>query len=407
MSETPNVADGAANYSSPVVLKPRKAQPFFGRHPWVRAGGVDTVAPHLKDGDEVQLLSDRGRFIAHGLLNSQSHLRVRLYSWDESRPLNRNFWSERIARAIDLRKQLGLFTADGGCRLIYSEADGLSGLIVEYYAGHLVMQVTSLAILNRVDMLAEILQQQLEPQSISLRGEAGMVKAEGIQIDPRILHGELPAEPIILRENDLEYEVQLEVGQKTGFYLDQRDNRLAAAKYMNGRRVLDMFCYSGGFGLNAMRHGQAQSVLGVDGSGPAIEAARSNAARNNLLAQYAKSDCFDYLKQQVDADARYDAVILDPPKFTKTKRNIDEALKAYFHINRHAAQLLNPGGILVTCSCSGNVSREEFQMMLLAVAQKTGRDIRILESRGAAPDHPVGVTCMENDYLKCFICQVV
>jgi len=391
-----------------VRLKPRKSQPFFGRHPWVRDTGIDKIEGHVADGDIVQLMSDKDKFIAYGLYNSQSRIRVRLYSWNHQLPLDKLFWKAKIQAAIQMRRDLGLLGEQSGCRVVYSEADGLSGLIVEWFAGHLVLQVTSLAMHARLDMLVSILRELLEPKSISVRGEAGVQKAEGLIVDPKTLDGEISEEPIELIENDLAYEVALGDGQKTGFYLDQRNNRRAAASYMPaGGRVLDMFCYSGGFGLNAAKHAKVASVLGVDGSGPAISAAQRNAQRNNLInIGFEKADCFDYLKSQVDAHGSYDAVILDPPKFTKTRRTIDEALRAYFHINRHATMLLRPGGILVTCSCSGNVSRDEFQMMLLGVAQKTSRDLRFLEVRGAAPDHPVSATCMESEYLKCFICSV-
>ena len=391
-----------------VKLRPRKAQPFFGRHPWVRDSGIERVEGHVEDGDMVQLISDKDRFIAYGLINRQSHLRVRLYSWDEAAALDDNFWRARLVRAIQMRRDLGLVGDDTGCRLVYSEADGLSGLVVEHFAGHLMIQVTSLGMYRRLDNIVAILTDLLQPKSISLRGEAGILKLEGLEIEPRLLSGELPSEPIVIVENDLRYQVDLSEGQKTGFYLDQRDNRRVAASYLPPQaKVLDMFCYSGGFALNAARHGKAASVHGVDGSGPAISAAQRHAAGNQLAnVSFEKADCFDYLKGRVDAGDQYDAIILDPPKFTKTRRTIDEALRAYFHINRNAVQLLRPGGILVTCSCSGNVSREEFLMMLLGVAQKSGRDLRLLEQRGAAPDHPVSATCLESEYLKCFIISV-
>ncbi|PQO46143.1 class I SAM-dependent rRNA methyltransferase [Blastopirellula marina] len=389
-------------------MRPRKAQPFFGRHPWVRDSGIDKVLGKVQDGDAVELISDKDRFIAYGVINRNSHLRVRLYSWDQDAPLNDAFWRSRLERAIQMRRQLGMLREDSGCRIVYSEADGLSGLVVEYFAGHLVMQVTSLGMFKRLDQIVAILGDLLQPKSISLRGEAGILKLEGLEIEPRLVSGELPESPIEIVENDLRYEVDLSEGQKTGFYLDQRDNRRVAASYMPaGSKVLDVFCYSGGFALNAAKHANIAHVHGVDGSGPAISAAQRNAERNGLdNASFEKADCFDYLKARVDAGDQFDAIILDPPKFTKSRRTIDEALKAYFHINRHATKLLRPGGILVTCSCSGNVSREEFLMMMMGVSQKTGRDLRMLEQRGAAPDHPVSATCLESEYLKCFIASV-
>jgi len=403
-----SVDRAAASAMPQVKLKPRKSQPFFGRHPWVRASGIDQISGNPADGDVVQLLSDKDRFIAYGLYNGQSQLRVRLYSWDANTPLDRAFWKNQLESAVQMRRGLGLLQEDSACRLVYSEADGLSGLVVEYFAGHAVIQPTSLGIHARLGEIVAALNELLPLKSVSVRGEGGVLKAEGLQVEPGLLSGELPTGPIEIVENDLRYQVELTEGQKTGFYLDQRDNRRVAARYLSpDSSVLDMFCYCGGFSLNAAKHGSAKRVVGVDGSGPAISAAQHHAEINQLAnVEFEKADCFDYLKQKVDTGEQWDAVILDPPKFTKTRRTIDEALRAYFHINRNAVKLLRPGGLLVTCSCSGNVSRDEFLMMLLGVAQKSGRELQILEQRGAAADHPVSATCLENEYLKCFVCRV-
>lgn len=389
------------------VLLPRKAQPLYGRHPWALHSAFDHIDPAAADGDVVQLVGDHGRFVAYGVVNRKSRIHARLYSWDVEQPLTDDFWKRKIAAAIDCRKQLGLFHENAGCRLVYSEADGLSGLIVDYFAGHVTLQINALAMEKRLDVIVSALNELIAPQSISIRGESGIQKAEGIAIDSRVLQGEVPTEPIFIQENGIEFELDLSGGQKTGFYLDQRENRVAAAKYFGGRRVLDMFCYSGGFSLAAAKLGGAKEVIGIDGSDRAIELARRNAERNGLSnVRFESVDAFDHLKTLVDAGEKFDAVVLDPPKFTKTRRNINEALKAYYHVNRQGVHLLNPGGILVTCSCSGNVSREDFQMTLLGVAQKTGRDIQILEQRSAAIDHPTLITCPETQYLKCFICRV-
>ncbi|PHS09811.1 MAG: methyltransferase [Blastopirellula sp.] len=401
-------SDQAATADVPFVrLKPRKAQPFFGRHPWVLSQGVDEVEKRASNGDVVQLLTDKGKFIAYGILNFHSRIRVRLYSFDHSKPITDEFWKEKIEAALALRKQINYMDEEGGCRLISSEADGLSGLIVDRYGKHIVVQITALAIHVRLDMFIGFLQELLEPESISIRSESGMAKAEGIEIEPGVIAGTFPEEGIVLKENDTLFGIDLTQGQKTGYYLDQSENRAAAAKYMKDRTVLDMFSYTGGFGITAAKIGGAKEVTCVDGSGFAIKGAEKNAERNGLTnVTCVEADCFDQLKERAEAGEKYGAVILDPPKFTRTRRNIDEALKAYYFVNRQAVRLLEPGGILVTCSCSGNVTAEDFRMMLLGVAQKTGRDIQVLEQRGASPDHPVSVTCMENEYLKCYICCV-
>jgi 23S rRNA (cytosine1962-C5)-methyltransferase len=198
----------------------------------------------------------------------------------------------------------------------------------------------------------------------------------------------------------------LSVGQKTGFYLDQRENRRVAASYMQGRRVLDMFCYSGGFSIAAARLGAAAEVVGVDSSEPAIRWARHNARQNGAdNVRFEQAECFETLDQLRERGEKFGAVILDPPKFTRNRFRINEALRAYHRINRVALDLLEPDGILVTCSCSGSVTRDDFLAMLGGVAEKARRGLQILEQRGPAADHPVSVACPENAYLKCFICR--
>jgi 23S rRNA (cytosine1962-C5)-methyltransferase len=205
----------------------------------------------------------------------------------------------------------------------------------------------------------------------------------------------------------LKYGVELGAGQKTGFYLDQRENRKVAAGYMRGARVLDLFCYSGGFSLAASALGGASEVLGIDSSQTAVALARANAALNSISnVHFEAGDCFDALDALTSQRRRFDAVILDPPKFTRSRRSVDEALRAYHRINQLAVDLLTPGGILVTCSCSGSVTREDLLYVLAGVAQQTGRDVQVLEQRGAAQDHPVSATCLESEYLKCCICRV-
>jgi 23S rRNA (cytosine1962-C5)-methyltransferase len=391
-----------------VHLRPRKAKPFFARHPWVLESAVSHVDGRPLDGAVVDLLTERGDFLARGIYNSRSRIRVRLYSWDQNASLDADFWRDRIRRAVQIRQRLGWVTPDGAARLIFSEADELSGLIVDHFAGHLVVQVTALATAVRMDWLLPLLAEVIQPRSITVRGEGGIAKAEGIPPPSGIGWGQLPDQAVIIREHGLQYSLDLVGGQKTGFYLDQRDNRLAAARYMRDRRVLDMFCYCGGFGLAASRLGQAADVLGVDSSEPALRWAEQNAQLNGITnIRFQQAECFDMLDQLRAAGERFGAVILDPPKFTRNRFRINEALRAYHRINRLAVDLLEPDGILVTCSCSGSISRQDFLDMLGGVAEKSRRALQILEQRGAAPDHPVNLACPENEYLKCVICRVI
>jgi 23S rRNA (cytosine1962-C5)-methyltransferase len=403
-----------------VMLKPRKALPFFGRHPWVRDSAIQRIEPtnvsgeHFLDldGQPVDLLSDKGKFIARGLFNSQSRIRVRLYTWSADEPLDEAFFRRKLQAAIELRRQIGYESAGEerqatAARLVFSEADGLSGLVVDRYGDCLVIQPTSLAIAQRLDHIVAILQELLQPRAIVLRAERSMAQLEGVEIAEGHVWGDLPEGSLTIREHELKYEVDLHAGQKTGLYLDQRENRRAAAAYLRGRRVLDMFCYTGGFAMTAEYLGGARDVLGIDSSKKAIAQARRNAELNGLSnVRFDVGDGFKALDVLLQQKEKFDAVILDPPKFARGRSGINQALMAYHRLNRAAVELLTSGGILVTCSCTGSVTREDFLLMLSGVAQKTRRDLRILEQRGAAADHPVAATCLETDYLKCLICQV-
>ena len=389
-----------------VILKARKAKPFYGRHPWVHDSAVERVEGAPVDGDFAELATLQGNVIARGLFNSQSRIRMRLYTWDRNEELDESFWRTRLERAVQLRALLGLDKPDGAARLVFSEGDGLSGLIVDRYGPYLAVQPTALAIGLRLPMLVPMLVDLVRPKGIIVRTEKGVAKAEGLDLRDGPYWGEMPEGPIDIEENGLRFAVDLSEGQKTGFYLDQRDNRRAAARYFVGRRVLDMFCYSGGFSLAAAAAGAAE-VVGIDTSDRAVGLARGNAERNGLTsARFEQGNCFEAMEAMRDAGQRFGAVILDPPKFARSRRALDEAMRAYHYLNRLGVDLLEPGGILVTCSCSGHVTREDFGLMLLGVAQQTRRDIQVLEQRGAAPDHPVLATCPESEYLKCFICRV-
>jgi 23S rRNA (cytosine1962-C5)-methyltransferase len=393
---------------SRLVLKPRKARPLFGRHPWVLDSAIDRIEGSPADGDVVDLLSSRGEFIARGLFNSHSRIHARLYTWESGEALDEAFWRRRLAAAWTLREQLGYCAADAAARMVFSEGDGLSGLVVDRYGEFLVVEPTALAMAVRLTEIVPMLVELARPRGIVLRTHGDTVRAEGLEARQGLVWGELPDGPVPIREAGIDYTVDLAEGQKTGFYLDQRENRRAAAGYFRGRRVLDMFCYTGGFALTAAVAGAAREVLGIDASRRAVDEARANAQRNALEnVRFSHGDAFETLAALAAAGERFDGVVLDPPRFARSRATIGEALRAYHRLNRLALDLLPPGGILVTCSCSGHVRRDDFFGMLVGVAQQCRREVQVLEGRGAAPDHPVAVTCPETEYLKCFICRVV
>lgn len=398
-----------------VVVRPKRARPFFGRHPWVLDSAVLRVDGTPAAGDVVDLTTHDGTFLGRGLWNPTSRIRVRLYTFDAALPLDAATWRRRLEAAVALRRTLGLDDPAGGCRLVNSEGDDLSGLIVDRYGDSLAVQVTALAMVPRIETVCDALESLVKPRCMLLRGaERGLSKLEGLHLPDRVLRGVPPDGPVFVVEHGLRFGVDLTTGQKTGHYLDQRENRQAAARLARGRRVLDMFCYTGGFAVSCAVAGGARSVLAVDGSSRATALARANADLNgaaNVVVETA--DAFEKLDALVAGGERFGMVVLDPPKFARSRASVDDALRAYHRVNRLAVDLLEPGGILVTCSCSGSVSREAFLEMLAGVAQRAsadgrrGRTIQILEVRGAAADHPVSASCLEGEYLTCVIARAV
>ena len=421
-----------------VVLKPRKARPFYGRHPWVLDSAVERAEEAPADGDVVELVAHDGEWIARGIFNSQSRIRVRLYTWRSEEPLDEAFWRRRLQAALALRERLpgaGASAADNtrasprpwpshraaavlsrserapmaATRLVYSEADGVSGLVVDRYGDYLVLQISALAIATRVQQLASLAAELLQPRGVLVRLDQNVVALEGLpaSVVEGPCWGETPDGPVFLEEHGIRYGVDLATGQKTGFFLDQRENRRAAAGYLHGRNVLDLFCYTGGFALCASALGGAAEVLGVDSSAKAIALAKANAQLNGLPnVRFETGDGFQTLERLAAEGRRFGGIILDPPKFARRRQGLPDALRAYHKLNQRAVELLEPDGVLVTCSCSGYVTREDFQHVLAEVAQRTGRNVQVLEARGAAADHPTSVTCLETEYLKCFVCRV-
>ncbi len=389
-----------------VVLLPKRARPFYGRHPWVYAGAVGAVEGEPADGDVVDLVSHTGNFVARGLYNGRSKIRVRLYTWDAERPLDDAFFRERLASALRLRTALGMDAPGTACRLVFSEADGLSGVTLDRYDRWLVLQFTALGLARRREMLTDILVDLLKPEGIYLRTERGIGRLEGLELQDGLLWGRPPDGPVVIDENGIRFRVNLAEGQKTGFYLDQRDNREAVARLASGRAVLDAFCYTGGFGLHAASAG-ARSVLGVDQSEPALALARENAVLNGLNnVEFRRGDVFDELAALAVNGASFGLVVLDPPKFARDRRAVDEALRGYRRLQTLAVRLLEPEGFLATCCCSGLITMDMLEELLAQLAAEEKRDIQILERRGPSPDHPVSASCLESHYLKCLIARV-
>lgn len=401
-----SVTSSAVDQPTYLAVKPSRQFPFLARHPWVHLSSLAQDGAALAAGQVVDLTGPDGQWIARGLVNPSSRLRIRLYSWNRDETLTGEFFQRRIDQALARRTLVGLAPPDGAQRLIFSESDGLSGLVVDRYGDYLSVQITAGGLDRYRDLILDHLQNTLAPAGICLRVDEKTASHEGIPQADQWVRGTPPGGPVAFVQNGLQWNVDLLSGQKTGTYLDQQANHAAAAKYLRGRRVLDVCCYVGGFGLVAAAGG-ATEVVGIDASQKALDAAAENARRNGITnASFVKTDCFDFLHHAAQRGETFDAVVLDPPRFAGSRHQIDSALRAYQKLNSAAVQLLPPGGVLVTNSCSGRVSRSDFLNVLSDVARRTGRHISILESRGASPDHPISVSCPETDYLKCMICEV-
>lgn len=386
-------------------LKPSRQYPFLARHPWVHAHALAETGHKLASGQVVDLLDHDGNWIARGVVNPSSRLRIRLYSFDSAVEVNEDLWKSRLEQSVARRRLTETFAADHAERLVFSESDLISGLIVDRYADCLGVQFTSGALWRWHEMILDQLKTLTNCQSIMVRIDEKTAKHEGIEAKEFWYQGQESDGRVAYVQNGLTLSVNLRSGQKTGSYLDQRLNHEAVARYMVDRRVLDVCCYTGGFGLVAAKGG-AKEVVAIDSSRPALEEARKAVERNSVdTIEFQEGDCFDALKKMVEDGESFGGVILDPPRFAGSRHQIDRALRAYARLNSLALDLLSPGGVLATCSCSGRVSRSDFLNMLMDVAKRKRRDLVVLEQRGPAPDHPVSIACPESDYLKCVIAQ--
>jgi 23S rRNA (cytosine1962-C5)-methyltransferase len=391
-----------------VVLAPGRDGPIVARHPWVFSGAIARVEGEPQIGTEVEVVDSGGTTIARGLWNPDSQIRVRCYAWNRFQRVDDALLTVRVGAAIALRERLGLMDPLGACRVIFSEGDGLSGLVVDRFGEYASVQFTSAALWAHRETIVAALRTHLKPRGMVLRTEKGILEEEGLEISDGPFDGELPDGPVEIRENGFWYSVDLRTGQKTGYYLDQRDNRARAERYAGGRRVADICSYSGGFSLPMLRAG-ATSLTMVDISASALELAERNLHRNDLLddrVEIVKADAPKWMAEAFEEGRRYEMVVLDPPRFARSSRGVKGALKGYANWNEAAVRLIEPNGILMTHSCTGRVSREAFLQTLSEVERRTGRRVRVLEMHGQPADHPVAPTCPETEYLKCVVCTV-
>jgi 23S rRNA (cytosine1962-C5)-methyltransferase len=398
------VSEGVEKPTGRVRLIRSREQALLSGYLWIFAGHIAEVSGEPAPGDLVEVCTYKGHLIGQGLFNPHSKIRVRMLTRADE-PLNEDFWRRRIRRARAYRQRVVSNTS--AYRLIHGESDLLPGLIVDCYGEVLVVQILSFGIERRREQLADLLLQETGATAVYLRNDAHARGLEGLPAERGFLRGNRET-TIAVHEGLARFYVDIADGQKTGWYCDQRENRLAVAPLTRGATVLEAFCYTGAFGIQAALHG-AQSVLGVDSNGEAIVRSREHAHENGVEARctYREADVFDELRRLERAGERFDVVILDPPAFARTKEVVPQALAGYRQLNQRALRLLRPGGVLVSCSCSHYVSEESFGALLQEAAREAGRWIRLIERRSQARDHPVLAAMPETQYLKCFIVQAL
>ncbi|NGZ09189.1 MAG: class I SAM-dependent rRNA methyltransferase [Nitrospira sp. LK70] len=372
------------------------------RHLWIYGGQLGPVVGEPIAGGLIDVLTPDGRFYGRGLYSPASKIRVRLLTFQDE-PIDEAFWLERIQQAIHLRQRA--VAQSNAYRLIYGEGDRLPGLIVDRYDQLLVMQTLSVGMDCRKELLADVLMKELNGVGIYLRNDAKSRQLEGLPLEGGFLRGSGPTQ-VEIQEGAAKFLVDVERGQKTGWFCDQRENRLAAAKFAAGAEVLEVFCHTGAFGIHAALAG-AVSVESLDVSQDTLTIARQHAMMNRAenRCTYRQADAFEEMRHLVKAGRHYDLVILDPPAFARSKQAVPGALAGYKDINLLGLKLLKPDGFLVTCSCSHPVTEADLWNSIRLAARDARRDIRLIEQRGQSADHPILASMPETRYLKCFIVQ--
>ncbi len=380
-----------------------------GFTPFIYRKRVDRIQGNPEPGDVVAIKLPDGTTIGHGLFNPQAELVVRLLS-DGPQPPGESFWKQKLERAVSLRRDwLKLDDPAGACRLIHAEGDGLSGLAIDRFASVLSIEAFSLGMYERARAIAELLGPMVGTKHWVIQGGPRSDVLEGFAGETIIQSG--TPRTVEIREEGTRFRVPFIGGHKTGYFCDQRENRLKLARFCENRRVLDVCCYTGGFAIQAKRLGKGAEVTGVDLDEGPLELARENANLNQLRVNWVQADAFTYMRDLVRAGKRFDVVVLDPPKLITSRADYEEGKIKHFDLNRLALQLVEPGGLMLTCSCAGLLQEEDFVHLVLSAARRTGppsgmpdapdgRRIQIIDRSGASSDHPIADHCPENAYLK-------
>ncbi len=385
-----------------LVLKPREEGRLRAGHLWVFSNEIADMPKDSQAGDLIEVETSRGDSVGAALFHPHSLISARLIG-PGIEEMDDSFFRDRIGAAARLREQS--MRGETSYRLIYGESDFLPGLVIDRYGEHYVLQVLSAGMERRTHLIVETLKDLFQPAAIVERNDVEIRKHEGLSLQKSVLYGSVHG-PIEIRENGIRYRIDLLEGQKTGFFLDQKFNRRAAAELCRGRNVLDCCCYAGTFGLNALRGG-ARSVVCVDASAPALETARGNADLNDAEIRFEQADVFRFLSRCLEEKRRFDVLILDPPSFAPRKKDVSKARKAYQKLNELGMRLLNREGILVTASCSFHLREDVFYQIVRQSAERCGRRLQLLERRHQAPDHPIHPSMPETAYLKLGVFRVL
>ena len=388
-----------------VILNAGREKSLLRRHPWIFSGGIHSADNNIASGSTVDLLSSDKQFLARASYSPTSQIRARVWTFEDE-VVDKEFFRKRIRKAIDNRYSLFDSSSTDSLRLIYAESDNLPGLIVDRYGDVLVMQCLTAGAEYWKETFADLLLEETGLAAIYERSDADVRELEGLEPKVGLLRGTLSNFKFPIIENNLRYMIDFQSGHKTGFYLDQRQNRLRVRELAKDKDVLDCFCYTGGFTLNALAGG-AKSVLSVDSSADALELCKENVLVNNLPAQkhtVLEGDVFQLLRKFRDEARSFDMIILDPPKFAPTAAHAEKATRAYKDINLLAFKLLRPGGMLVTFSCSGGIDAGLFQKIVAGAALDAGVDAQIVEQLSQGADHPISLHFPEGAYLKGLVC---
>ncbi|MDQ7100941.1 MULTISPECIES: 23S rRNA (cytosine(1962)-C(5))-methyltransferase RlmI [unclassified Serratia (in: enterobacteria)] len=392
-----------------LFLAKGREKSLLRRHPWVFSGAVQRVEGKAHSGETIDILDSQGKWLARGAYSPESQIRARVWTFQQDEEINIDFFIRRLQQAQSWRDWVAQRDGLDGYRLIAGESDGLPGITIDRFQNFLVLQLLSAGAEYQRPALLSALQHCYPECSIYDRSDVAVRKKEGLPLAQGPVFGDLPPELLPITEHGMKLLVDIQQGHKTGFYLDQRDSRLAARNYSAGRRVLNCFSYTGAFAVSALMGGCAQ-VISVDTSQAALDIAKQNVELNKLdlnKAEFVRDDVFQLLRNYRNQGEKFDLIIMDPPKFVENKNQLASACRGYKDINMLALQLLNPGGILLSFSCSGLMPTDLFQKILADAAVDAGRDVQFIEQFRQAADHPVIATYPEGLYLKGFACRVM